>query len=84
MNCNKCGQKMQFNDGCVMGAYGVDYENCADPVYVCRCGNVVDATEPEPPTTSNSEYITPTSWAERHPFVAVMEMCDENNLWGGV
>ena len=37
----KCGKMMKYWDGCAMGAYGVDYENCEGPQYKCECGNKV-------------------------------------------
>lgn len=37
--CGKCRIKMEYWDGCAMGAYGVDIENCDDPQYKCSCGN---------------------------------------------
>ena len=62
MKCKTCGQTMKFRDGCVMGPYGVNYELSNDPSYVCQCGNVVEVSEPEPPTTSNNKYTaTPKS-----------------------
>ena len=30
---------MKYWNGCKMGAYGVDIENCEDPQYKCICGN---------------------------------------------
>ena len=55
MECKKCGQSMKLHDGCVMGAYGVDIENCRDPIYKCKCGYVVEIGEEPPPSSSNRE-----------------------------
>uniref|UniRef100_A0A6H2A1F1 Uncharacterized protein n=1 Tax=viral metagenome TaxID=1070528 RepID=A0A6H2A1F1_9ZZZZ len=37
--CGKCQKEMKYWNGCKMGAYGVDIENCEDPQYKCICGN---------------------------------------------
>lgn len=46
--CGYCGCPMEFHHGTVMGAYGVDYENSTGPVYICKCGNMIEAEEPTP------------------------------------
>lgn len=56
----KCGKMMQWNDGCVMGAYGPDTENCRDPFYYCECGNEVEVSE-RPPNSKEVEAQNSTS-----------------------
>lgn len=56
----KCGKMMQWNNGCVMGAYGPDTENCREPFFYCECGNEVEVSE-RPPNSEPAAAQNPTS-----------------------
>ena len=72
----KCGKMMRWNDGCVMGAYGPDTENCRDPFYYCECGNEVEVSERPP---NSEDVVAQNSTSDNTSMPKLPE--DFESLW---